>query len=132
MSDKAPILTIRVKTEEAFGVEGRLARVTMIPFTCVSDGPYFFGRSLGTGTDTQINKDGIFSLSARYMLAGRDYTGAECRLFIENKGSFEDGFIPFIVTDSKALSEWEYAKLYSEIEPAESGVTVRIFLSSCK
>lgn len=50
-----------------------------------------------------------------------------CRCFIENNGSFNDGFIPKIVTDSPALSEFEGAKLKAEIEPKENGVIVSIF-----
>ena len=50
-----------------------------------------------------------------------------CRCFIENNGSFDDGFIPKIVTDSPALSKFEEAELKAEIETRENGVIVSIF-----
>ena len=50
-----------------------------------------------------------------------------CRCFIENNGSFDDGFIPKIVTDSPALSKFEEAELKAEIETRKNGVIVSIF-----
>ena len=84
-NDSSLLLEIRVACGEALSVKGRQMSVVMIPFTGVSEGPYFFGKTLGTGVDTQkIGKDGSFLLSARYMLEGEDCEGNACRIFIEN------------------------------------------------
>ena len=64
----------------------------------------------------------------RYILEGKDIDGKDCRCFIENSGSFDEGFIPKIVTDSLALSEFEGAELKAEIRTKENGVIVSIIL----
>ena len=102
--------------------------VVMLPFTGCAEGDFFTGEIIGTGVDTQrIEKDRLVSLSARYMLEGRDYTGKECRIFIENNGNSLDNCIPTLVTDSEALAAWQQAELVSKVTPTEKGVTVRIF-----
>ena len=127
-SDSSLLLEIRVACGEALSVKGRQMSVVMIPFTGVSEGPYFFGKTLGTGVDTQkIGADGSFLLSARYMLEGTDAAGNACRIFIENQGNEKDGFVPRIVTDSPLLQSWAEADLYSTLEGAPGGVTVRIW-----
>lgn len=124
---KRLILTVNVTTYPAQGVEGGLAGVVMIPFSAEAVGGYFTGRTIFNGTDTQISKDGKFSLSARYLLEGTDCAGARCRLFIENVGTSLDNCTPTVVTDSRELAFLETAKLSSTVECVEDGVIVRIF-----
>ena len=125
--DSSLLLEIRVACEEALSVKGRQMSVVMIPFTGVSEGPYFFGKTLGTGVDTQkIGKDGSFRLSARYMLEGVDSAGNACRVFIENQGNEAEGFCPWLVTDSPVLQQWEGKKLTATIGGTPQGVLVRI------
>lgn len=100
----------------------------MLCFSATAEGKYFNGRSLGTGVDTQRGKiGGSLSLSARYMLEGKDIDGLPCRIFIENNGSFEGGFEPRIITDSAALSEFEDRPLKAKIKQADGGVVVSIY-----
>lgn len=123
-----PVLVVSVKCEEPFGVSGENGGIVMIPFTGTSESPYFKGKILGTGVDTQkISEEGKVFLSARYMLDGTDYSGQKCRIFIENQGSDMSACKPTVVTDSKALSELETAVLRSVVELAEGGVTVKIY-----
>lgn len=122
------LLTITVHCAEGPFVQGKHMAVAMVPFTGEASGPYFQGRITGTGTDTQrIGKDGSFRLSARYMLEGRDHTGKDCHIFIENNGSSMDHCTPSIVTDSDALSSWEEETLFSRVEGWEDGVKVHIY-----
>ena len=122
------LLEIRVACGEALSVKGQTMSIVMIPFTGVSEGPYFFGKTLGTGVDTQkIGKDGSFLLSARYMLEGEDCEGNACRIFIENQGNEQEGFVPRIVTDSPLLAPWEEWALSASVEEASGGVTVTIY-----
>lgn len=122
------LLTVHVTLSEPCTVTGGAKGVVMIPFTGYAEGDYFNGEIIGTGVDTQmIEKDHLVSLSARYMLAGRDHTGEECRIFIENNGSSLDHCIPALVTDSRALAAWQQASLVSRVTPAEKGVIVEIF-----
>ncbi len=123
------LLEINVSCEEPVSVKGQRTTVVMIPFTGTADGPFFKGRTAGTGVDTQkIGTDGSFLLSARYMLEGTDAEGNACRIIIENQGNEQEGFIPRVVTDSPLLKNWETADLYSTLEGTPGGVIVRIYL----
>lgn len=127
--DFLPILTINVQCYESIGVNGSKTNICMIPFTGTAEGEYFSGKTVGTGVDTQKTpKGGRMSLSARYMLEGKDRSGNECRIFIENQGDFETGFRPLVVTDSPELAYLETAALYSTVESVEGGVIVKIFM----
>lgn len=122
------LFDVYVDITDTIGVKGRLHDVYMLSFTGEARGSYFNGKIISTGVDTQYSsKDRPMFLSARYMLEGKDIDGNECRCFIENNGSFDNGFIPKIVTDSPALAEFEEAELKAEIVTKENGVIVSIF-----
>ena len=122
------LFDIYVDITDTISVKGKLHDVCMLSFTGEARGKYFNGKVIGTGFDTQYSaQDGHMVLSARYILEGKDIDEKECRCFIENNGNFNDGFIPKIVTDSLALSEFEGAELKAEIETKENGVIVSIF-----
>ncbi len=122
------LLEIQVKILDSLRVNGAARDIDMIPFTGTVSGPWFTGKIIGPGVDTQnISKDGKVVLSARYMLEGTDKSGQACRIFIENQGSFDTGFQPMIVTDSALLAPWETAKLSATVEGAPGGVLVRVF-----
>lgn len=128
MEQKELLMEIHVDCGEAVSVRGQETAVVMIPFTGTTEGPYFSGRTVGAGVDTQrIGQDGTARLSARYMLEGQDAAGNACRIFIENQGSGKEGFTPRIVTDSPLLKDWETADLSATVEGAPGGVLVRIF-----
>ena len=89
------------------------------------------GKTVANGVDTQITTADGFSLSARYMLEGKDRKGVRCRLFIENNGTSLDNCIPKIHTDSEELAFLENTALKSAVECVENGVVVRIY-ACCK
>lgn len=110
--------------------------VVMISFTGNVTGKYFQGEVLEGGIDTQIiGKFGDrHSLSARYMLQGRDFTGEECRIYIENNGDahkkWEDALFrtyPKMITNSKALSFLNDDLFVAEGLPTEWGVDIKIY-----
>ena len=122
------LMEIRIRCDEPVSVKGTEKQIVMIPFTGVASGPYFNGRVVGTGVDTQtIGKDGKAFLSARYMLEGDDAAGNPCRIFVENPGSWETGFTPKVVTDSPLLAGWETAALTAAVERIPEGVLIRVF-----
>lgn len=125
------LLTIHVTLTGSCTVNNGTNGVVMLPFIGSAEGDFFTGEILGTGVDTQrIENDQLISLSARYMLEGKDYTGKECKIFIENNGSSLDNCVPTLVTDSQALADWQQADLVSKVTPTEKGVTVRIYEKS--
>src|SRR5690554_4516271 len=62
--------------------------VVMISFAGTATGKYFTGKVLPGGVDTQIiGKDKErHTLSARYILEGKDFNGDDCKIYIENNG----------------------------------------------
>lgn len=121
------LMTVHVTIVDSCMVNDGTNGVVMIPFTGYAEGDFFTGEIVGTGVDTQkIERNQLISLSARYMLSGKDYTGKECKIFIENNGSSLDNCVPTIVTDSEALACWQQADLVSKVIPTEKGVLVQI------
>lgn len=121
------LFKIRVTIEDAISLNGSTADVCMIAFSGIAEGTYFNGKTIGSGVDTQKCRKGEEAhLSARYMLEGEDWMGQRCRIFIENNGSGSTGYVPKIVTDSKALASLETEPLSAEIEAWEHGVLISI------
>ena len=123
------MMTVDVKTQAAAGVFSDAGGVNMIPFTGSADGYYFKGDIVGTGCDTQkyAPNDGGVMFSARYMLKGTDYTGQSCSIFIENNGPALDLCVPTVITDSKALADWQNYSLRAIVVPVDGGVSVNVY-----
>ena len=133
------ILTVHVQIEKTIqldNVDGD--SVVMISFKGNATGKYFEGKILDGGIDTQII--GRFgdrhTLSARYILEGRDYKGEECKIFIENNGNVDNNLkdllfrtYPKIITNSRALSYLNNHLLVGEGHPAETGIDIKIYKS---
>ena len=125
------ILRIMVRLKETMEVTGKTGCTRMIAFTGDAEGPYFQGKILPHGVDTQkVMKGKSLQLSARYMLEGVDANGTPCRLFIENNGEeTSDGLrtSPRIYTDSEALSWLEETCLTGSVEGCgDNQVLIRI------
>lgn len=129
------VLTIQVRITSIEEVKGKSGEACMIAFNGTAEGPYFTGICLPTGVDTQSQEyagsDLARHLSARYILIGKDNTGADCRIFVQNEGVMgSDGSIrttPKIYTTSPALAWLETAELYGTITPREGGVTIHFW-----
>ena len=126
---KELLLTIDVTCGESPSVTGTNHKIVMIHFTGKAHSEYFNGETVGTSVDTQKFdlKDGTCTLSARYMLSGTDKDGTPCRIFIDNSLHDDQGWHPFIVTDSPLLHEWEKIPLIATVDSAAKGVTVKIY-----
>lgn len=109
--------------------------VVVIPFTGTVRGEIFNGSVCKGGVDTQrVNLSGVRHMSARYMLTGKDYTGADCKIFVENNGWFENISSPFktvptFLTDSAALAPYLHRNCFrGEGHPREGGgVCIKLF-----
>ena len=115
MSDKLILqVHIALDREHTVRLEGPAGTVAMLPFTGRVEGELFSGEVLPGGVDTQItNQNQVRHMSARYMLAGRDYEGQPCHIFVENEGWFTNGdrpspflTVPRFLTDSKVLAPY--------------------------
>ena len=139
MDHKAePILEICVQTDPAGTVilTGEIGTVKMIPFKGTVEGPLFTGIVEPCGVDTQItNQNEVRHMSARYMLTGKDNTGADCHIYIENNGWFTDGArptpfktVPTFITDSKALAPYLHRNQFvGEGLREEKGLFIRFY-----
>lgn len=131
------ILTVHVNIENSVKLHNDDGdSVVMITFAGDVTGKYFEGTVLDGGVDTQIiGKFGDrHTLSARYMLQGRDYTGQACEMYIENNGNMNKDLqtvlfrtTPNIITNSKALSFLNSDILIGEGYPTEIGVDIKIY-----
>lgn len=118
------LMVIHVKTEDAISLDyERGDKVVMIPFSGYVTGPLFQGEILKGAVDTQmISADGKkHTLSARYMISGKDYLGHSCMLFIENNGNIYEPnndylfrTYPRIITSSDSLKFIEQEILVAE------------------
>ncbi len=126
------IMRIDVNLDRIQDVEGENAAVTMIlfhgSFSCAAGN----GIILPGGVDLQIEKKGEpRSLSARYILEGKDREGETFHIFVENNGSYKTEPLvahPTIYTDCKELQWLEKTPLFSTVEDAGEGkVLVRIY-----
>lgn len=123
------VMTVHVVLSKNINmIKGNKLSICMIPFTGTAEGPYFNGRIVGEGVDTQkIYPDGKMILSARYLLEGKDFCGNQCNLFIENNGEAFDKCTPFLVTDSTELQFLSEAELTAKVTSSEYGVEVNIY-----
>lgn len=131
------IITIHVQTEEAISLESPFGdSVIMIPFSGTASGPLFEGVIQRGGVDTQvISQDRKrHTLSARYIIKGKDYTGEDCMVYIENNGCFYEGNTTFlfrtyprILTSSQALAALEQELLVAEGVAGEDGLKIHIY-----
>lgn len=102
------ILDINIIVTDVAEVQGEDSLVKMLAFNGMCDGEYFEGTVLPGGMDVQtIRPDGTGTVSARYMLAGKDAEGNDCKIYVDNTGVIDEAgnmrTTPKIVTDSKAL-----------------------------
>ncbi len=109
------VLRIYIKQTGNCQVCGHKAFINMVLFEGECDCENFKGRVLPGGVDTQrYYEEGKGCLSARYMLEGVDKAGKPCKIFIQNEGEHDNGFLPTtpkIYTDSEQLSWLEDADL---------------------
>ena len=139
MNHKAePVMEVYVQTdpEGTVMLTGETGTVKMIPFKGTVRGIIFNGIVEPCGVDTQItNQNEVRHMSARYMLTGKDKTGAACHIYIENNGWFTDGArsvpfrtVPTFITDSKALAPYLHRNQFvGEGLRDENGLCIRFY-----
>ena len=130
------VVHVSVKGNEVNAFTGEAGGVVMIPFDATIDGKYFNGTVLPGGIDTQVigPKGTSHTLSARYMATGKDYTGEDCFVYIENNGvicgDVEGGYMrttPKFVTNSKALDFLNKQLFVGKGEPDGMGVKITLY-----
>ena len=112
---RKPILDLHIEANgPAVHMQGENAEVLMVPFKGSVKSEIFNGIVEPCGVDTQIvNAAYVRHMSARYMLTGKDSTGQEAHIYVENNGWFDDRTktmpfhtVPTFYTDSAALAPY--------------------------
>ena len=122
------IVTINVNITGMQRVSTSEKTVTQVIFDGSAEGEYFNGTILPGGVDTQINVPEKGTLSARYMLEGKDNSGDNCKMYISNDAIKNCNITtPQIFTDSENLRWLNEAELRGELTIVENGVQIEIF-----
>ena len=134
------VVHVSIKGNEVNAFTSEAGGVVMIPFDATIDGKYFNGTVLPGGIDTQVfGPHGTsHTLSARYMATGKDYTGEDCFVYIENNGvicndapwATKGGYMrttPKFVTNSKALDFLNKQLFVGKGEPEGEGVKITLY-----
>ena len=110
--------------------------VNFITFDGDSQAPFFTGKILDGGVDTQkFEKGKPGTLSARYIIKGKDNKGRDTSLFIENNGFVnEEGSTetnPVILCDNDELAPLFSKKLTGRIKnvdcPEKNRIIIEIY-----
>lgn len=137
--EKKPIMDLKIDFNgPVLNLKGEVAEVVMIPFKGTVMGDIFSGIIEPCGVDTQVvNSAQVRHMSARYMLTGKDRTGADAHIYVENNGWFDDSVpssggsfrtVPTFYTDSTELAPYLHAARFTgegSIEP--DGLHIRFY-----
>lgn len=128
---------IFIDDSQVSDMTGPFGGVTFIPFTGKVESDLFTGEVLPGAADIQVeNVAGSRNMCAKYMFKGKDSTGAECHLFVENNAYFtkankQDPYLhacPRFITDSRVLGDYLCQSHFrSEVHGRDWGVEIRIF-----
>ena len=128
------ILRLHILLDDFNHVESDKGKITFIRFHGNAKSDLFEGIVCSGGVDTQIHRPGEYNMiSARYILEGKDFAGAPCKIFIENNGvDRADGTpmdtVPEIFTDSPNLKWLENAVLSGQVCWEDGELIIHIFV----
>ena len=117
-------------------MKGENAEVVMIPFKGTVKGEIFNGIIEPCGVDTQVvNAAHVRHMSARYMMTGKDNTGADAHIYVENNGWLTDDrpsrtfrTVPTFMTDSKTLAPYLHRNQFEgQGSVEEDGLWIRFY-----
>lgn len=102
---------------------------SFVAFSGYCDNEYFKGKILPGAFDNQKKIDGRTTLSARYMLEGKDKANQKCKIFIENNAIEGSSYSqPRVFTDSKALAFLNTSELIGYLDHSDNQFYVRIYV----
>lgn len=126
------LFSIKVSKTKLETVDGSTCRVEMQYFDGNVSGKFFNGTVYKNSSNVRkIYKDGRTTSCARYMIKGKDDTGKDCKIFIQDDGVEKDGVTvtkPLILTNSSSLSWIEKADIQGTVETDTNGDTVVTYI----
>lgn len=117
-----PVMDIKIEASgPAVHLQGENGEVLMVPFKGSVKSDLFNGIVEPCGVDTQVvNAAHVRHMSARYMLTGKDSTGQDAHIYVENNGWFDDltktmpfHTVPTFYTDSVALAPYLHRNAFT-------------------
>jgi len=137
MEQVEELMKIEINIDSMVSLDSSIGdSVVMISFTGQATGKFFQGEVQPGGVDTQIISQDKkkHTLSARYIIKGKDYLGQDCTLYIENNGNIHEpneAYIfrtyPNIISSNESLQFLEQDILVAEGRASENGVTIYIY-----
>ncbi len=136
--EQEPVIIIHVEIDRSNCPEMTMpdGKVKIIPFAGTADSELFKGRIMSGAADVQVtNPAGVRHMCAQYMIEGKDITGKDCHIFVENHGYFERDHRPSpfetwptLRTDSPTLRKhFQGINFRAEGHHTEQGVDIKIF-----
>ena len=137
--EKKPVMDLKIEFNgPVLNLKGEVAEVVMIPFKGTVKGEIFNGIIEPCGVDTQVvNAARVRHMSARYMLTGKDHSGVDAHIYVENNGWFDDGAmipgssfctVPTFYTDSPVLASYLHSSRFTgEGSMEEDGLHIRFY-----
>ncbi len=137
--EKKPVMDLKIDFNgPVLNLKNEIAEVVMIPFKGIVKGDIFNGIIEPCGVDTQVvNAVRVRHMSARYMLTGKDNTGADAHIYVENNGWFDESkppdenrfrTVPTFYTDSETLAPYLHSgRFVGEGTEEPDGLHIRFF-----
>jgi len=136
-TEKVMSVQLTNETGGTYTVNGATCDVTMTFVDVEVSGSYFTGKDSNYGGSDNASsvvckkyKNGSEEYCNRYIVAGKDKNGNDCKIFIEDNGTRNaDGTIttkPIIYTNSSALQFLETADLKGVVTETSNGMTIDI------
>lgn len=122
------LLKLGINCNKVHKIKSDEKTIVQILFDGKAGGEYFTGDILEGGVDTQVvYPDKTGTISARYTLEGRDFTGRACKIFIENNAVFGEEYTsPKCITDSPNLQFLHEGRLKGKITEENGQLTILI------
>ena len=127
---------IVIDNSQVTDMMGPYGGVTFLPFGGSVESDIFTGTIVPGAADIQVEDPaGYRNMCAKYMFKGKDASGKDCFLFVENNGWLQevnrnDPFFkatPRFITDSLELGAYlSQARFRSEVHGNDHGVTIKI------
>ncbi len=131
LKPRSRLFTLHINCFDSYEVKetGTGRTIRQVLFDGEAEGNVFNGRILPGGVDTQVvESSGEGTLSARYILEGKDADGRLCKMYIDNRGRLSEKVTyPTIRSDSAGLDALGNSPLVGYKESDEDGFRIVIY-----
>ncbi len=131
LKPRSRLFTLHINCFDSYEVKetGTGRTIRQVLFDGEAEGNVFNGRILPGGVDTQVvESSGEGTLSARYILEGKDADGRPCKMYIDNRGRLSENVTyPTIASDSAVIEKLKNSPLVGYKESDDDGFRIVIY-----